>query len=103
MRRLIDQSRRLRTLRCWKHKTDLPDYEADSVFYYSDKRIDGFTSAIIVAVGVMMLICPIWILQALQTPTPKLVVITMFVFLFLLVLSFAMVAKPFEALGATAA
>jgi hypothetical protein len=35
--------------------------------------------------------------------TRKLAVITAFVLVFLLVLSFAMVAKPFEALGATAA
>lgn len=50
-----------------------------------------------------MLITPIWILQALTELKPKLAVITGFIFIFLLVLSLAMVAKPFEALGATAA
>ncbi|KAI0376858.1 hypothetical protein F5Y04DRAFT_197205 [Hypomontagnella monticulosa] len=50
-----------------------------------------------------MLIAPLWILQYLESPTYKLVVITLFVFTFLLTLSFAMAARPFEALGATAA
>ena len=53
--------------------------------------------------GVVMLISPIWILQALTPQKAKLAVITAFEFVFLLVLSLAMEARPFEALGATAA
>ncbi|KAK1496173.1 hypothetical protein CTAM01_08360 [Colletotrichum tamarilloi] len=66
-------------------------------------RQDVFASAVIIAIGVLMLITPIWILQALTDLKAKLAVITVFIFVFLLVLSLAMVAKPFEALGATAA
>lgn len=73
------------------------------VSYYSDKRMGGFASGVIVAVGVIMLITPIWILQAMKTLQAKLAVITVFVFAFLLILSFPMASKPFEALGATAA
>lgn len=50
-----------------------------------------------------MLITPLWILQWLESSVSKLVVITIFNSVFLLVMSFLMVAKPFEALGATAA
>ncbi|KAI1212293.1 uncharacterized protein F4807DRAFT_457793 [Annulohypoxylon truncatum] len=104
VRRLIDHSRRLRTFSIWKRDSpDIPDYDADFVSYYSDKRIDQFASGIIVAAGVIMLIAPIWILQWLQNQVYKLVVITLFVFVFLLTLSLAMATKPFEALGATAA
>ncbi|KAI5921255.1 hypothetical protein F4810DRAFT_372401 [Camillea tinctor] len=104
LRRMIDSSRRLRTLRFWRDNTNkAPEYEARTVTYYSDRRMDGFASAMIMAVGVTMLITPIWVLQAMGNFTMKLVVITAFVLVFLLILSFAMASKPFEALGATAA
>ncbi|KAF7558154.1 hypothetical protein G7Z17_g52 [Cylindrodendrum hubeiense] len=104
LRRLIDKSQRLRTLSIWKRKgKDPADYDFQHVSYYSDKRIDGFASGVIVGVGVVMLITPIWILQEMKTLQTKLAVITIFVFAFLLILSFPMASKPFEALGATAA
>lgn len=104
IRQLIDNSHRLRTLAIWRQKdTEVPDHGAAYVSYYSDKRMDEFASSFIVTAGVIMLIVPLWILQSLESPTYKLVVITLFIFAFLLTLSFAMAAKPFEALGATAA
>ncbi|KAJ3539468.1 hypothetical protein NM208_g5477 [Fusarium decemcellulare] len=104
LRRLIDRSLTMRSLPIWELKNkEKPFYYGDEVSYYSDKRIDRFASAVIVTVGVVMLITPIWVLQAMGTLRAKLGVITAFVFVFLLVLSSAMVAKPFEALGATAA
>ncbi|KAK8103547.1 uncharacterized protein PG998_010580 [Apiospora kogelbergensis] len=108
LRQFIDRSRRLRTLRIWQQPNS--DSIASSarerdqdVSYYSDQRIDSFTSLTIVLIGIAMLLTPIWILQALQAPTTKLVVITIFILAFLITLSYAMVTKPFEALGATAA
>ncbi|KAK4112398.1 hypothetical protein N656DRAFT_709377 [Canariomyces notabilis] len=104
LRRVIDSSLRLRTLPIWRlRKHEAPVYDADYVSYYSGKRIDGFASTMIVTIGATMLIAPIWILQALNTLTMKLGVITIFILIFLLLISFAMVSKPFEALGATAA
>ena len=73
------------------------------VSYYSDRRVDHFVSVLIVGVGVGMLIAPLWVLQALDSATVKLAVITVFVSFFLIMISFLMVAKPFEALGSTAA
>ncbi|KAK8850954.1 hypothetical protein PGQ11_013433 [Apiospora arundinis] len=109
LRQFIDKSRRLRTLRIWQlpgnNNTNAgPQHDRDQdVSYYSDKRIDTFTSLTIVFIGIAMLLTPIWILQSLQAPTTKLVVITIFILAFLITLSYAMVTKPFEALGATAA
>lgn len=65
--------------------------------------MDGFASLFIVAVGAVMLLAPLWILHALSDSKKKLIVITVFNFVFLIILSFAMVAKPLQALGATAA
>lgn len=105
LRRVIDKSRRLRTLRVWRRKdeTPAPQYDSQYVSYYSDQRIDGFASGFIVLVGLSMLVTPIWVLNSLESMNSRLVVITIFTIVFLLVMSFAMVAKPFEALGATAA
>lgn len=100
----MDSSLRLRTLGVWKDdKGDIPSYDAGNVGYFSDKRMDRFASAIIVAIGVAMLITPIWILQALESLPAKLGTITAFVSVFLLVASMVMVSKPLEALSATAA
>lgn len=104
LRRLLDSSLRLRTLGLWKDKRDdIPSYDAENVGYFSDKRMDRFASAVIVAIGVAMLITPIWILQALGSLPAKLGTITVFVSVFLLVASMVMVSKPLEGLSATAA
>lgn len=104
MRRVIDNSPFFRTLSIWKKKKDgIPDYDQSSISHYSDKRLDNFASGIIVVLGTAMLMTPLWILQWLESSVSKLVVITIFNSVFLLVMSFLMVAKPFEALGATAA
>ncbi|RSL53118.1 hypothetical protein CEP53_007849 [Fusarium sp. AF-6] len=88
----------------WRHKDKTaPNYDARHVYYSSDARMDKTVSVVIVAVGIIMLITPIWALQAMDGLKAKLGVITAFVLIFLLVLSFAMASKPFEALGATAA
>ncbi|KXJ90745.1 hypothetical protein Micbo1qcDRAFT_226750 [Microdochium bolleyi] len=109
LRSAIDSSLRLRTWRGWRDTArtadQVPKHDAGVISYYSDERMDGFVSAVIVLVGVSMLIVPIWILRCLSPSSQDmmLLVITVFVFVFLLVLSFFMATKPFEALGATAA
>lgn len=109
LRSAIDTSLRLRTWSGWRDKAKtadkVPEHDVGIISYYSDERMDGFVSGVIVLVGVCMLIVPIWILRCLPPSSQDmmLVVITVFVFVFLLVLSFFMATKPFEALGATAA
>lgn len=73
------------------------------ITYISDKRIDRFITVVIVVVGMMMLIAPMWILQSLADQTQKLGTITAFIVVFLGLISYTSVAKPFEALAATAA
>ena len=104
LRRVIDSSLRLRTLSIWQYRHEDDSHHGHThVSYYSDRRIDGFVSVMIVMIGMIMLIAPIWILQALESLVMKLVTITIFISVFLLLISFAMVSKPFEALGSTAA
>ncbi|RSL74526.1 hypothetical protein CEP51_011524 [Fusarium floridanum] len=77
LRRLIDTSLTIRTLPIWRHKDKAaPDYDAEHVSYYSDARMDKTASVAIVAVGIIMLITPIWVLQAMDGLRAKLAVIT---------------------------
>ncbi|KAI1128640.1 hypothetical protein F5Y10DRAFT_240197 [Nemania abortiva] len=103
VRRLIDSSLRLRTMSIWKdNKVSIPEYESKEISYYSDRRMDAFASGVIVFIGAVILLIPLWILQALESLKIKLAVITAFVFIFLVVISLAMVSRPLEALGASA-
>ncbi len=81
----------------------LPIYDKDMITYTSDKRIDRFITVIIIGVGTLMLIAPMWILQALEDAKRKLAVITAFIAVFLGLFSSMTDAKPFETLAATAA
>ncbi|KAI0539624.1 hypothetical protein GGR58DRAFT_463552 [Xylaria digitata] len=104
LRNWIDNSLALRTLSIWKkHSQVIPKYEASNISYYSNTSMDAFASAMIVFTGASILITPIWVLQAIESLQIKLAAITGFVLVFLLLLSFVMVSKPFEALGVTAA
>ncbi len=74
-----------------------------TVSFYSDKAMDLFVSVVAITLGVVMLVVPLWVLQALGEASLKLGVITAFVLACLLLTSFAMTSRPLEALGATAA
>ncbi|KAI1123516.1 hypothetical protein F5Y10DRAFT_251693 [Nemania abortiva] len=104
LRNWIDSSLALRTLSIWqKHSRAIPNYEMSNISYYSNASMNGFASAVIAFVGASLLVTPIWILQAIKNLQSKLAVITAFILVFLLILSFTMVSKPLEALGVTAA
>ncbi|KAI1331382.1 hypothetical protein F5Y16DRAFT_266644 [Xylariaceae sp. FL0255] len=105
LRRFIDNSRRLRTLPIWqlKGKSVSEENGGDDVSYFSDARINAFAAGLIIGLGGILLLAPLWILYALNSSAHKLAVITLFVAAFLITLSFTLVMKPFEALGATAA
>ncbi|KAI5460085.1 hypothetical protein BGZ63DRAFT_426034 [Mariannaea sp. PMI_226] len=105
MRRLLDKSQWLRTLSVWEEKKrneEMESHGMKNIMLYSDRKMDQVASLVVAAVGVVMLLAPIWILQALRSLETKLAVISVFIFTFLITLSFIMVSRPFEALGATA-
>ncbi|KAF2416911.1 hypothetical protein EJ08DRAFT_97865 [Tothia fuscella] len=71
--------------------------------YSSDERIVLYSTISIFLIGLFMLIAPLWILNIVHPQHWKLGVITIFVVVFLAVLSFVTEAKPFENLAATVA
>ena len=84
-----------------------PTKHADSVdsatiHIWSDAAVDRFAAVLIFIAGSAMFIVPLWILQALDAFRSRLLVITIFIFVFLGVLASSTLAKPFEILAATA-
>jgi hypothetical protein len=71
--------------------------------YSCDDRIDMYLGVTIVVLGSSMLIAPLWTLAYTEGMKQRLGVITGFIVLFLGLVSFTTIAKPFESLAAAAA
>ncbi|KAI1325975.1 hypothetical protein F5Y16DRAFT_400845 [Xylariaceae sp. FL0255] len=54
-----------------KKSLEIPEYEAKNVSYYSKTAMDAFASEIIVLIGAIILVLPLWILQALDETVTK--------------------------------
>ena len=106
MRKLIDRSEFLATLRIWKDKhkeKHLPWFITEDVKYFSEKKIEAFATATILFLGVVMLIVPLWLLVIIKPMYAKLGTITAFVFVFLMTMAYILAEKPFQALSSAAA
>ena len=104
LRLLLERSRHFRFLGLWQEKVvDRPAGEDKNVHYFSDEKIDRFVTTIIMSLGLIMLIAPLWILAFLEGLVQRLAIISAFIVLFVVLLSATTVAKPFESLAAAAA
>lgn len=65
--------------------------------------MDALVTFVITAVGLGMLIGPLWLLNSQTGQTPRLQIISSCLVVFSGLLSIVTVAKPFETLAATAA
>ena len=94
LRSLLDHSSRFRLLGLWRQKTNDPIASKDeNVHYFSDEKIDRFIVALIMSLGPIMLIAPLWILAFLGGLTARLAVISAFIVLFVALLSVITGAK----------
>lgn len=64
--------------------------------------MDRFISVLILFVGLVMLIAPLWVLAFVSRTVYRLTVITVFTITFLFLVSFAVDTKPVDGLVATA-
>ncbi|KAI1413760.1 hypothetical protein F5Y13DRAFT_198111 [Hypoxylon sp. FL1857] len=76
--------------------------DQNEVYHFSDQAMDALGSVAVFIVALLMLVAPLWILQALEDTHWKLATITFFVVICLLFLTLATLGKPFERLAATA-
>ena len=104
LRLLLERSRRFRLLRIWRQKpSDSAMVRDENVHYISDAKIDHFVTIFIMSIGLIMLIAPLWILTYLGGLARRLAVSSAFIVLFVVLISWTTVAKPFESLAAAAA
>jgi len=104
VRLMLERSRWFCELRIWRNKnaTALPVYDQDLITYTSDERIDSFATFIVVSFGLGMILAPIWILSFVDPKVVKLGIITVFIVVFLGMVSYATTSSPGESLAATA-
>ena len=67
-----------------------------------DQAVDRFANILTVITGLSLLIAPLWILQAVENLRWKLGVITIFLILFFIILSFCTTGTPNQIMAATA-
>ncbi|KAF1959968.1 hypothetical protein CC80DRAFT_406147 [Byssothecium circinans] len=107
LRRLLERSSRFRVWRWWmKEPPNDPNIiypYPETLHYTSDKRIDICIGITITALGMVMLILPLWVLAVTHGTMARIGVITGFIASFLALVAFTTVARPFESLAATAA
>ncbi|KAF6217660.1 hypothetical protein HO133_006762 [Letharia lupina] len=104
LRSLLEHSSHFRLLKLWQQKTfDSTTLNDKHIHYISDEKIDRFTATIIMTLGLIMLIAPLWILAFLGGLVQRLGVISAFIVLFVALVSVTTVTKPFESLAAAAA
>jgi hypothetical protein len=107
LRRFLERSDWFRTFPMWRRPSPglCEDAIVDDeyVHYHDDAKIDHAVAVIILTLGVIMIISPLWILEFTHGANKRLGIITLFIILFISLLSITTVAKPFESLAAAAA
>jgi len=90
-------------LSCFRRKSD-PEmgYDEPTLMIWNEEQAQAFFTRATMAVGLCMLIGPLWVLEFIDGPLQRLGVITAFIMLFLFLLSVATTASPIESLAGTA-
>src|SRR5687768_3957357 len=79
-------------------KTELSLRDQQSMYIVNESTFHAFGSFAVFAAATVMLIVPLWVLQSLKSLHSRLAVITAFLFVCLLFLSFATLGRTFERL-----
>lgn len=86
---------------------DTNNFERTTTIYNNESRIEKFVTCATIALGLAMLIAPLWLLQHFTTEgsstKARLLIITGFIIAFAVMVSILTVSRPAEVLGATAA
>lgn len=78
---------------------------SDVTKYSNDQKFDQLTNVMVIFVGLVMLLAPMWWLENVSNSTTRLTVITGFICVFMVMMTTATITinKPFEVVAATAA
>ena len=103
LRLLLEQFQPLLTSRPFKVRLRSDHVKSTTTSYYSNARFDAFVTGVLIFLGLLLLLGPMWTLQFVRGGVKRLGIITGFILLFASLLTSATVAKPFEVLAAVAA
>jgi hypothetical protein len=103
LRGLLETISRTTGWRMFKLKDQATTRESSTTFNHDINALERFTNAVLITLGLLLLIGPMWSLQFITNEVKRLAIITSFILLFASILAGATAAKPFETLGATAA
>lgn len=104
VRRLFESSRLIRLSSIFKARSFLEKrVTGQNTHYQSDEGLDAFTNLIVLFVGLVMLLAPLWWLNYVNADTARLGIISGFVIVFSSLLYMASVSRSFEIMAATAA
>lgn len=89
------------------YKNSSNNFETKTTIYNKESRMNKFATCTTLAIGLAMLIGPLWMLQFVTaegfSTRNRLLIITVFLIAFAVLVSVMTVARPPEVLGATAA
>lgn len=103
LRLFLEKCKPLLTCRMFRVRPRADQVESATTTYHSNTGFDAFVTAVLIALGLVLLLGPMWTLQFVADDVKRLGIITGFILLFTALLASATVAKPFEVLAATAA
>ena len=102
LQRLLEKSSRIRKSRLFRGSSSIDNDPNQQPYYVFDERMVRFISILIVVVGLIMLIAPLWALAFVRGFVHRLIIISAFTIVFFLLISFAVDAQPVDGLIATA-
>jgi hypothetical protein len=102
LRALLERSDAFRKSWLFRRSSTINKDADQRTFYISDERMNRFISFIIVIIGLLMLITPLWVLAFVPQTIYRLTVITVFTVIFMSLVSFAVDTEPVDGLVATA-
>ncbi|KAK0644301.1 hypothetical protein B0T16DRAFT_460373 [Cercophora newfieldiana] len=103
LRQLIEKFMPLLDTRLFRSAPREQHVSSPTTVYLSNKRLDAVVFGVVITLGLLLLLGPMWTLHFVVDGVKRLGIITGFIFLFTALLSSATIAKPFEVLAATAA
>ncbi|KAF2465012.1 uncharacterized protein BDR25DRAFT_295794 [Lindgomyces ingoldianus] len=101
--RMLEACRLIRLSRLVEAKRDPTATNSPYTHYASDTALANLTTGSIILLGFCMLLGPMWWLEYVSNSRKRLVIITVFIAIFMGLMSTATVNKPFEVVASSAA
>jgi hypothetical protein len=99
---LLQKCRPLALSPLFRQKQRSDHVESATTIYHTNTELDAFINVVVIIIGLMLLIGPMWALQFVTDGVTRLAIITAFTLLFTSILAGATTAKLIEVLAATA-